>query len=180
MTTLPPRQIPDSEKRLMILYAASKLEGCDELQLLRFLFEYDLTNYIELRLTLHDLCAQGQAVRLPGEPFDTYVPTEAGREAIGMFKNRLPESTVRLIDENTDAWLERFRRERQYKASSKPTAQGEICVTLLLREREESAPEIKIELLVPNQELAERMCRNWEKQAATVYGAVIHALSEEA
>ena len=179
MTTLPPRQIRDPEKRLMILYAMSRLPGCDELQLLKFLFEYDLSNYIELRLTLHELCAQGQAARLPGQPFDAYVPTEAGVQAISMFKNRLPESTVRLIDDNAEAWRERFRREKQYKADYKPSGQGEICVTMLLREREEGAPELKIDLLVPNQELASKMCKNWEKQSGTVYGAIIRALSED-
>ncbi len=180
MTTLPPRPVRDSEKRLMILYAMIRLEGCDELQLLKFLFEYDLSNYIELRLTLHDLCAQGQAARLPGEPFDVYVPTDAGRETIGLFRKRIPESTLRVIDENAPCWLERFRREKQYKAEYHPDNQGEICVTMQLRERESGAPELKIDLLVPNQELAARMCKNWERQSGTVYGAIIRALSEDA
>ncbi len=180
MSTLPLRHVKDPEKRLMILYAMSKLGKCDELQLLKFLVEYDLSNYIDLMLTLYELCSQGQAVRLKGDGFDDYSLTEAGLEAVNLFKNRLPESTVRLIDEHADEWTDLFRRQRQYKAKWAPCDRGELNVTLSLQERDLGAPELKIELLVPNHVIADKMCKNWEKQSGFLYQTIIRALSEEA
>ena len=81
----PPRRAPDNEQKLIVLCCLNRLGPCTELQLLQFLFEYDLMNYFEMMFALNDLCDRGQAARTKKGAGYLYAVTAAGVEALMLF-----------------------------------------------------------------------------------------------
>ena len=97
MSLHPPKRSPEDEQRLIVLYALEQLSPCTELQLLQFLFEYDLMNYFEMMFALNDLCDRGQAARAKAQTGYAYQLTAAGEEALQLFGNRVPRSLQTLL-----------------------------------------------------------------------------------
>lgn len=176
MPKIPSRLTPDPELRLLALYALLRLGPCTDLTLLQFLFEYDLMNYFEMMAALTDLCKQGNAVRTEEEAAWRYEVTDAGRELLKMFENRIPGSKREIVDAHAAEWLPKIRRERERGAVIRQTERGEYEVALSLRDRQMEM--MRVTLSLPTGEMAQRISTQWQKRAGDVYQTIIGLLRE--
>lgn len=177
MSLSPPKRTPPDEQRLIVLCALDHLAPCTELQLLQFLFEYDLMNYFDMMFALNDLCANGQAVRREERAGHLYALTDAGREALTLFGSRVPPSVQTLLEEQGGAWRSRFAAEGQFLHQIRQTKRGEYELTLTIAEQDMDM--MKLSLVLPTRELAQQLADGWPKKGGALYEQVIRTLSQE-
>ena len=177
MSLHPPRRASDDDQRLMVLYSLNALGPCTELQLLQFLFEYDLMNYFDMMFALNDLCAGGQALRVHQHIGCLYQPTDAGLEALNLFGSRIPTSLKTLLQSVGGEWKARFRQEHQYQQEVRHTPRGEYELTLTVTEQDMDM--MRLTLSLPSRELCGQLTDNWPKRAGEIYETVLRMLTEE-
>ena len=172
----PPRRAPDDEQRLIVLCCLNALGPCTELQLLQFLFEYDVMNYFEMMFALNDLCDRGQAARTKKRTGYLYAVTSAGVEALMLFGSRVPPSVYALLKENGGEWKRRFRREAQNLAEITQTDRGEYELTMRVIEQDMDMMTLTVSL--PSQQMARELADRWPRKAAKIYAEVFRILTE--
>ena len=170
------RVIPEAENRLVILYAMNGLGPVTDAQLLQFMADLDLMNYITLRLSMGELETQGQIVRRahPGE--ELWEMTPEGRFTLENFGRRIPQSRRERMDGETANYRARFRQEQLTTAEAIAMPDGSAC--LRLRLQEERAALMELTVRVPVDEAPTTLAERWRRCAQTVYEAVIAALTE--
>ena len=177
MSLTPPKRPPDDEQRLLVLYTLHQLAPCTELQLLQFLFEYDLMNYFEMMFALNDLCDRGQAARTKKGAGYLYAVTAAGAEALALFGNRVPASVYALLEKNGRAWKQRFRREAQNLSEITQTDRGEY--ELKLRVVEQDMDMMTLTVTLPSREMAQQLSDEWPGKASSIYAEIFRMLTEQ-
>ena len=173
----PPRRAPDNEQKLIVLCCLNNLGPCTELQLLQFLFEYDLMNYFEMMFALNDLCDRGQAARTKKGAGYSYTVTAAGVEALALFGNRVPPSVYALLDKNGGEWKQRFRREAQNLSQITQTDRGEYELTLRVVEQDMDMMTLTVTL--PTREMAQMLSDQWPGKASAIYAEIFRMLTEQ-
>ncbi|MBR6525890.1 MAG: DUF4364 family protein [Clostridia bacterium] len=173
----PPKRPAESKQRLLLLLILDKLGRCSDMQLLQFLFDQDLMNYFDMMFTLNDLCDQGLTQRLEriGQTF--YQLTEAGKETLNLFENRLPASQRELIKELSPQWRTRVQREQDFQSDYHQTKRGEY--ELHLRVMEQDMEMVHISLSLPSEEIARTMKENWPEHAESIYAGLFNRLGEK-
>lgn len=170
------KHIPDSENKLIILYALNRLGPVTGMQLLQFLVEMDLMNYFGMQLNLVELQEQQQVAERAHPLGGLLLVTEKGAYTLGAFDHRIPASRRELIDRNAAAWHERFRTEQQTLAESFPLSEGGMCIRLRLMEADTAL--LDLLLTVPEEASMTFLSRRWRAAAQDFYTALTLALSE--
>ena len=165
-----------TDQKLTLLYALDQLGQLTALQLLRFLVENDLMDYIAFRLSLSEL-DETQLLRKATHALGTlYAPSAEGYAALALFGGRLPHSRRAHIEELAQTWRLRFREEKQVLADWTQTVTGEYAVHLRLMEQE--LPLLEMTVSLPTREQANTFCARWSGQATDIYAGLMRALGE--
>lgn len=171
------RQPSMTEQKLVTLYALDRLGPTSALQLLRFMVDNELMDYIALQLAIAELDEMGLLRKLPHALGALYAPSAQGYEALDLFRNRIPHSRVTLIDKIALSWKRRFREEKQVLSDWEKTPAGEYLVHLKLLESE--LPLLEMTLSLPTREQASLFCERWPDAAGELYATMMRALGEE-
>lgn len=169
--------IPETENRLVILYAAERLGPVTGMQLLRFMVEGDLMNYITLQLSLSELEEQGKMVRRAHPCGELWELTEEGRYVRENFERHIPASRREMMDERAREYRARFRQEQLAPADALTLADGTACIRLRLLE--ERAAIMDLLLYVPAAQVPTVLEERWYASAQAVYEAVMAALTKD-
>ena len=168
--------IPETENRLVILYALSRLGPATGTQLLQYMVELDLMNYITLQLSLGELEEQRQVARRAHPCGELWEITEEGRFALESFERRIPHSRRERMDRAAASMGPRFRQEQLAPADTVTLPDGSAC--LRLRLLEERAALMDVMLYVPAAQVPTMLENRWHACAQEVYEAVMAALTE--
>ena len=126
------KHIPETENRLVILYALRRLGPVTSMQLLQAMAESDLMNYITMQLALSDMESQGQ-ISQHAHPLGNLIEvTGEGDYILRSFEKRIPASRRAVIDQNAPAWRERFATEQMAPAESFTLPDGRTVIHLRL------------------------------------------------
>ena len=131
----------EEEDKLILLSSLSRLGGCTEEQLLRFLAESALMNPFQFYLALGGLKEAGfirEARHMEGT---LLFLTPQGRESVEMFASRIRASQQEKLDAHAAEWKQRIRDELQTPAEWKETDNG-FVVTLRALESGEVLQEL--------------------------------------
>lgn len=169
--------IPETENRLVILYAMGRLGPVTGMQLLRFMTDAELMNYITLQLSLSELEQQGQMARRAHPCGELWELTAEGRFALESFERRVPQSRRDRMDAEARRCRERFRQEQLAPAETIGLSDGLACVRLRLLE--ERASLLDVTLYVPAEQSPTLLEERWHACAQTVYEAVMAALAKD-
>lgn len=168
------RHVPDSEQKLVILYALHKLGAVTGMQLLQFLVEEDLMNYFAMQLNLCEMQEQGQ-ISERKHPFGTLLEvTEEGLFTLESFDQRIPASKRDQIDSVCDIWRGLFITEQQTLAESFPLSDGGLCVRLRLLEGETALVDLLITL--PEVTSITLLPQRWRSGAPEIYSVLSQSL----
>ncbi|MBR6787467.1 MAG: DUF4364 family protein [Clostridia bacterium] len=177
MLPLPHAMMDEQDRKLYTLLALQELGSCTHMQLLYFMFENDIMTFFDLSLALGELVDDGQAAKMAHPADSLYTITEAGKELLSFFANRMPHSKVKLITEQAPAWRERFTREKQFVSKVTQNASGEYILHLNLMDGFTSM--LSIDAPIPDRSLAEKMASRWEKNAGDIYMYLMNKLGED-
>lgn len=168
------KYIPETENRLLILYALHRLGPMTGMQLLQLMVELDLMNYITLQLSLTDMEAQGQLHQQAHPGGSLYNMTDEGAFTLDSFVHRIPSSRRERIDQQGERFRERFRNEQLAPAESFPLPDDKTCIRLRLLEKNASLMDVL--LFVPSASVPTLLQARWHACAQVVYEAVLAAL----
>lgn len=171
------RKTPDLEIRLLVLYAIDQLGPLTSLQLLQFLAEYDLMDYITMQLTLGDLLSTGHLASLPHALGTLYALSPEGKESLSLFLHRLPHSTRSLVRDAVSKWKPRFQRETQILSDFQRRGDGAYALRLRLMEKD--APLLDMTLMLPSRDMADKFSRRWPGAAPAFYGFLMKELGDD-
>lgn len=171
------RKTPDLENKLLILFAVDQLGPLTSLQLLQFLAEYDLMDYITMQLTLGDMLLSGHLSSIPHALGTLYTLSREGRESLSLFLRRLPHSTRSLIRDAIPKWKPRFARETQMLADFHSREDGAYELRLRLMEKDSSLLDMTLSL--PTRDMADRLSRRWPAAAPAFYGYLMKELGDD-
>ena len=174
---MPARQPSMTEQKLVTLYALDRLGPTTALQLLRFMVENELMDYIALQLSTAELDEMGLLRKLPHALGALYAPSAQGYEALKLFHSRIPHSRAAKIDDIATEWKRRFRQEKQVLADFENAPSGEYVARLRLLEGELALLDVRLSL--PTREQANRFCRRWPQAANQIYAQLMQALGED-
>lgn len=168
-------QSTQEEERLVVLSALSRLGGCTQEQLLRFLAETGLMNAFQFYLTLGGLREDGfvrESHQLEGT---LLILTPQGRQSVELFGTRLRASVLDKLQANSAAWRTRLRDERQMPADWQETDNGFVVT---LRALESGAEIFRLTLTAATKAQAKRFCERWPDRAPVLYQTIMEQLGE--
>ena len=177
MLPIPPAMLDKSDRKLYTLLALRELGSCSHMQLLYFMVENDIMTYFDLSLALHELVNEGHAAKIAHPADSLYQITDAGREALSFFVNRLAHSKTTLICEKAPAWRERFDAEKQYAAKVIQNPGGEYVAQLRLVDGTTSI--LSLDIPAPERRLADQFVNAWPAHAGEIYHYLMNTLGEE-
>lgn len=170
------RRPSDTENKLLLLYAIERLGAVTAQQLLQFMVDNELMDYISMHLALAELDEAGHVRKEKHALGTLYALTGKGHDILDMFSARIPYSRHSHIDEIATVWKRRFRREKQMLSDFSKKDNGEYSVRLRLLEND--ADILDLTMNVPTREHAQRFCDAWIAQAASIYSHIMHSLGE--
>ena len=174
---MPARQPSMTEQKLVILYALDRLGLATENQLLHFMVENELMDYMALRLSVAELGDMGLLREVPHALGALYAPSAKGYETLELFQSRIPHSRITRINDTATDWKRRFRQEKQVLAGMETTPSGEHVARLQLLEGE--LPLLDVRVSLPTREQASRFCQRWPSTANAFYAHLMQMLGEE-
>ena len=168
--------IPETENRLVILYALGCLGPVTGMQLLQYMVELDLMNYITMQLSLAELEEQHQVARRAHPCGELWELTAEGRFALESFERRIPHSRRERMEQAAASYQPRFRQEQLAPADAVTLSDGTACVRLRLLE--ERAAMVDAMLYMPSSQVPTLLEARWQACAQEVYEALIAALTK--
>lgn len=166
----------DTENKLLLLHAIDCLGAVTAEQLLLFVTEHNQMDYIALQLGLAELADAGQLRRRPHVRGALYALTGKGHDSLALFRQRVPHSRLKTVQDAAERWRQRFRREKQTAADFTRTDAGEYTVRMALLEGEETL--LSMEISVPTHTNAQRMMDAWTDSAPEIYADIMRRLSQ--
>ena len=171
------RHIPETENRLIILYALHRLGPVTAMQLLQAMAEADLMNYITMQLSLSDMERQGQITQRAHPLGNLIEITGEGDYILRSFEKRIPASRRTLIDERAEGWKERFATEQMAPAESFTLPDGRTVIHLRLLDK--AATLMDLMLYLPAGKTYTLLPERWRSSVQVTYSTVLAHLTAD-
>ncbi len=141
----PRRNVSEAERKLLILHLLQALEPSAAEPLWQFASGWALTDdYFAFRLTLHELTEGGQIAAGSHAMAGQLYVTDAGRESLRLFGDRLPASMRRTIAAHAEAFKSQQLHRRQVSAIYESAERGDYALLLRLTEGEVSTLRLRV------------------------------------
>ena len=171
------KHIPETENRLVILYALRRLGPVTSMQLLQAMAESDLMNYITMQLALSDLESQGQITQRAHPLGNLIEITGEGDYILDSFEKRIPASRRASIDDNAAAWQDRFAAEQMAPAESFTLPDGRTVIHLRLLDK--AATLMDLMLYLPAGKTLTLLPERWRSCVQVTYATVLSHLTSD-
>ncbi len=171
------KHIPETENRLILLYAMHRLGPVTGMQLLQAMAESDTMNYITMQLALSDMEQQGHIAQRAHPAGNLIEMTEDGRYVLESFEKRIPASRRSAIDERADEWKVRFETELMAPAESFTLPDGRMA--LHLRVLDSAATLMDLMLYLPAGQALDRIGERWCSCVQVTYATVLAHLTSD-
>lgn len=146
-------------------------------QITEFLVKYNYATYFEVQQTFSDLSASGLIHQEEVHHSTQYTITEEGEQTLTYYKHLIPDRFM----ENIQSYLKEnnieLRNEVSVVAGYVPAKNDEYAVHCRILEKDTAIYDMTI--YAPTEELAEKMCFNWEKKHSEIYAHIFQELIEE-
>ncbi|MBQ3486350.1 MAG: DUF4364 family protein [Clostridia bacterium] len=169
------KHIPETENRLVILYALRRLGPVTAMQLLQAMAESDLMNYITMQLALSEMEQQGQ-ITMRAHPLGHLIEvTGEGDYILDSFVRRIPASRRAVIDNCAEEWKQRFQTEQMAPAESFTLPDGRMCIHLRLLDSAATLMDLML-YLAPGQTFT-LLPERWRSCVQAIYSTVLAQLT---
>ena len=172
----PRRNVSDAERKLLLLCCVDVLRGATEAQLWTFVAEQSLMDYLSMQLCLHELLVSGQLENGAGALQNGIFLSDAGRQALSLFADRIPCTDRERIVREAPAFRERILQHNQVRAVYEIAQKGDYRARLTLLE--DDLPTLSIRVCTSNRAMASKALRSFRNSAARVL-TYLYTLSAE-
>lgn len=165
--------------KLMVLYMLSKVNfPLTNAQISDFILGKEYTSYFTLQQVLSELLNAALISTKTIRHTTYYQMTSQGEETLGFFGNKISD----LIKEEIDAYLMENKYELRNEvgtiADYYQSTNKDYIVHCQIKEGASTLIELNIS--VPTEEHAERMCFNWRSGSQDIYSYIMTVLSNKA
>ncbi len=171
------KHIPESENRLILLYALRRLGPVTAMQLLQAMSEGGLMNYITMQIALSELEDQGHITQRAHPLGNLIEMTRDGEYILGSFEKRIPSSRRSQIDAHAEDWKTRFANEQMAPAESFPLQDGRTALHLRLLDK--AATLMDLMLYLPRGESLIFLPERWRDCVQAVYSAALVLFTQD-
>ena len=161
------KQRPESESRLILLYALVLLDSVSAEELAEFLSGISSINYFDVMLGLTDLEKAGQVVSRQHPLGTLYSITPEGQYALQSFRNLIPHSFRLQMEEAAVRLRKQFQHVHQSPAQVIPQKDGCDCIHLQLLEDKLTLLDLKM-ILEPDEHMT-FIQERWNACALDIY-----------
>lgn len=161
--------------KLIILYMLNKVDApMTNSQLSDFILGNEYTNYFIFQQVLSELIDAKFITSETLQNSSRYKITKDGRETISFFENKISdaikEDIANYLHDNELA----IRNKNSIIANYYKSGSDEFVVTLSINE--DNSTVIDLNLSVPSEELATKMCSSWQTKSQDIYSYVFKTL----
>ena len=161
--------------KLMILYMLNKLDSqLTNAQLSGFFISNDYTDYFTLQQTLSDLVESAFVEKITIRNTSYYSITPEGYESLTFFKNQIPKGALEDMNQYLDNNKYALKNEVGTQADYYKHTNGDYIAHCQVMEGKSLLYEINI--AVPSEEEAAKICSNWRGYSEELYGQIMNAL----
>lgn len=146
-------------------------------QITEFLVKYNYASYFEVQQTFADLSASELIGEEEVHHSTRYHITEDGEQTLSYYKHLIPDSFMENIQNYLKENNIEFRNEVSVVAGYVPAKNEEYAVHCRILENNKAIFDMTI--YAPTEDLAEKMCFNWEKKHSEIYSHIFQELIEE-
>lgn len=171
------RKVSPLEHKLLILYTIEQLGSVTNLQLLQFMVDNQLMDYMTLQLSLGEMMDAGQLEIIPHALGALYRLTQSGQSALAMFGKRVPYSRRQAAAQAAVAWKRRFELEQQLLSDFKKQADGQYLLSLSLLEKD--SPLLLLKMTLPAWNMADLFASRWAREGQRIYSHILQTLSRD-
>lgn len=161
--------------KLMIMYMLNRVNfPLSNSQISEFMLDKQYTNYFTLQEILKSLIDDGFLSAVSYRNTTQYKLTSEGTETIGFFYTKISPG----IREDIDAYIKSNKYELKCEVGTTAdyyrNTNGDYTVHCQVKEGDEALIELNVS--VPAESLADKMCSNWKDASQDIYDFIIHKM----
>lgn len=145
--------------------------------LTEFLIRNHYADYFEIQQTFSELISSSLIAEETVHHSTRYSITEEGRQTLLYYKDLIPDSFLDVLAGYLKENEIKLRNSASAIAGYTPVKTGEFAVECRIIEKNTTI--FDATMLVPSEDMAERMCFNWEKKQAQIYSYMLSQLMDE-
>ena len=112
-----------------------------------------------------------------GNPLERCDITRQGESVLSTLDHKIPLHVKTYLLQTTATWRKDLRRQHDVQAIYEPDANGQYKV--VLSQNDGVHETIKIQLTIPDRQLAKGICKHWKNQPGSTYVAMLALLTGE-
>lgn len=154
--------------KLIILYMLERVDfPLTNSNLTQFIIDEGYTNYFNVQQSLSELDEQGLIRTSNARNITQYSLTEAGKETLSFFENKLSDGIKQDIEEYFSKNKIDLRNEFSINADFIPELNGDYTVHCFIKEKQTTLFSITMNVL--SEEHAMKMCQQWRNNSDDIY-----------
>jgi hypothetical protein len=136
-----------------------------------------MMDYFTLQLLLSDLCDAKFTVLKSNNGNEYYSVAEAGKAALKMFGDKLPEYFVKEVEKNFLHIKKHIKKQRELFGYYYKRKDDEYIVSLQVMEN--STAIFNLSINVPSEDIAKNIIKKWEISPESIFGQIMNALTSD-
>lgn len=166
---------PTTLTKLIVMYMLDMVDfPLKKAQLFDFILEKEYTNYFTLQTAINEL-VESSFIETSSTHSTTFVSlTDAGRDTLKLFKNRIAEGIINDITQYFDDNKMNIHNEVSSISNYYRTSSGTYVADLVAKEN--ATDLINLKVYMPTEDAAESICNHWKSKSQDIYAYIIENL----
>ena len=136
-----------------------------------------MMDYFTLQLLLSDLCDIKFTVLKSNNGNEFYTVSEAGKAALEMFGDILPEYFINEVKNNFSHIKKHIKKQRELFGHYYKRKDDEYIVSLQVMEN--STTIFNLSINVPSEDIAKNIIKKWEIKPENIFSHIMNALTSD-
>lgn len=165
-----------AQDKLKLLYILEYIDiPLTNIEITNCILENNFMDYFSLQQLLGNLC-DSKFIKLNSKNGNEYYKiAEAGKEALEMFGDILPEYFKNEVSSNFSHFKKEIKRQRELLGHYYKLKEDAYIVNLQVTENETVIFSLSIN--VPTENLAKNICKKWDLNPEEIFGSIIKTLT---
>lgn len=167
-----------AQDKLKLLYILNYINiPLTNIEITNFILDNDILDYFTLQQLLTDLC-DSKFIDLASKKGNEYYSiSEAGKTALDMFGDKLPEYFFKQVEKNFSSLKMEIKKHRDLLGHYYKRADDEFIVSLQVMENDSTIFSLSIN--VPDESLAKNICKKWDSNPEGIFSNILKTLTSD-
>lgn len=166
-----------TQDKLKLLYILNYINlPLTNVEVSNYILEYDIWDYFTLQALLNALCDAKFVTLKSKVGHDYYSVSQAGKAALDMFKEKLPEYFISEVKSHFSHIKKQIEKKRDLFGHYYKRKDDEYIVYLQVIENKTTIFNLSVN--VPTEEIAKNIVKKWDDKPEDIFGQIITTLTE--